>query len=104
LRANLLLFLANAMVASQPQQVTLYVRDLVRLQRAEPPPPPPACKRHVKHVIKRPSGRKIARSVADRWLAEQGDVQRERQNYAGAKYDRAYDQPVDKRGHRVFRA
>ena len=34
--------------------------------------------------------------AADRWLAEQGDVQRERQNYAGANYDRAYDQPVDK--------
>jgi hypothetical protein len=39
--------------------------------------------------------------AADRWLAEQGDVQRERQNYAGANYDRAYDQPVGNRGHRV---
>jgi hypothetical protein len=43
-------------------------------------------------------GRAITPVVAaDRWLAEQGDVQRERQNYAGANYD----QPVGKRGHRV---
>jgi hypothetical protein len=39
--------------------------------------------------------------AADRWLAEQGDVQRERQNYAGANYHRAYDQPMGKRGHCV---
>src|SRR6516162_399035 len=39
--------------------------------------------------------------VADCWLAEQGHVQRERQNYAGANYDRAYDQPVGKRRHRI---
>jgi hypothetical protein len=39
--------------------------------------------------------------AAARGLAEQGDVQRERQNYAGANYHRAYDQPAGKRGHRV---